>query len=83
MFLKIRYDFWLHIMAGYIIAVSSCFFMDPELSFLLVVGAAFLKEWYDEYYRPSKFDILDIFWTIAGGILGTVFFQIGVHFGAL
>ena len=66
MFLKIRYDYWLHLMAGYIITLTlGLYSYIPEGIFLTLV-AAILKEIRDHLHPWSSFDIMDVVWTVIG-----------------
>ena len=75
-FLKLKYDYWLHLMAGYIIMITLTLFTDPLIAILSTGYIAWAKEWYDEYLSPSRFDFFDLFWTIIGGFLAYLVFSI-------
>jgi len=81
--LGLRYDYWLHLMAGYIIMITFLLFTDPLIAVVATAYIAWMKEWYDEYIRPSKFDIFDTLWTIIGGIIGYNVFEFAKSFGVL
>ncbi len=67
-FLKVEYDKWLHLMAGYIAMITVSIPFGMSFGYLAVVAVAILKEIYD-YYKPgSFFDIKDIYWTLYGAI---------------
>jgi hypothetical protein len=82
-FLGIRYDFWLHFLAGYGIMLTSLIFFDYIISVLILLTAAGLKEWYDEFHRNSYWDWGDLNWTLLGGILAYGVFQFAIYIGVL
>jgi len=75
-FLKLRYDYWLHLMAGYIIMITTLLFADPLIAFLVTGYIAWMKEWYDEHMRPSEFDVFDTIWTVIGGLIAYAVFVV-------
>jgi hypothetical protein len=70
-------------MAGYIIMFTLLIFTDYIISTVTLIGLAYLKEWYDEFYRPSSFDWADAIWTLMGGILALSIYQFGIYIGVL
>jgi len=66
MFLWIKYDKWLHLMAGYIITLTFGLFGYTILGIVLTFAAALLKEIRDHLHPKTSFDWWDFIWTIYG-----------------
>ncbi len=61
-----------HLIAGFIIALIFGLF-NPIAGLIIAVGAGFTKDvvW-DLYLKKGTFEVLDIFATVIGAIMGTV-----------
>jgi hypothetical protein len=82
-FLGLRYDLWLHAMAGYILMLTGLIFTDFIIAAVITFYIAWIKEWTDEYYRVSFFDYADMYWTLMGGALAYGVFILAGQFGVL
>ncbi len=61
-----------HLIAGFIIALIFGLF-NPIAGLIIAVGAGFTKDvvW-DLYLKKGTFEVMDIFATVIGAIMGTV-----------
>lgn len=61
-----------HLIAGFVIALIFGLF-NPIAGLIIAVGAGFAKDvvW-DLYLKRGTFEVLDIFATVIGAIMGTV-----------
>ena len=66
MFLKLRYDYWLHFMVGYILTITPGLFGYILFGILLTLILAVFKEIRDYFTPGSNFDWMDIVWTLVG-----------------
>lgn len=78
--LKLRYDYWLHLLAGYSIIFTLLLFVDPGIALLATIYIGWIKEWYNEHLRPSEADIFDLIWTIIGGFVAYGVWELAKHF---
>jgi len=78
MFLRIRYDYWLHLLAGYSIMLTSLIFTDYVIASYTTYVFATGKEFLDEFYLGSSWDWLDIIYTLLGAA-----FAFGVYLGSI
>ena len=72
---KIGVDKLLHFLCGMIIALISLIIFKSFITAIVLtawIGAA--KEIFDMRKNDNKFDVLDLIFTIVGGLLGAAFF---------
>lgn len=72
---KIGVDKLLHFLCGMIIALISLIVFKSFITAIILttwIGAA--KEIFDMRKNDNKFDVLDLIFTIVGGLLGAAFF---------
>ena len=69
-----------HLIAGFIIALIFGLF-NPIAGLIIAVGAGFTKDvvW-DLYLKRGTFEVLDIFATVIGAIMGTVVALLTINF---
>ena len=69
-----------HLIAGFAIALIFGLF-NPILGLVIAVGAGFTKDvvW-DLYLKRGTFEVLDIFATVIGAIMGTVVALLTINF---
>ena len=65
-FLGLRNDYWLHLMAGYIITLTLGLFGYLQLGIALTFIIAYAKEVRDHFHAESEYDWWDIWWTLMG-----------------
>lgn len=67
----IEYDKALHFMVGVLIYAFT-HFIDEQFALLLVILAGVGKEIYDHYSQKGTPEIMDIIFTVAGGLTGYI-----------
>lgn len=65
---NIAFDKWLHLIAG--IAIAGFLGWSVVSSLVLVIVAGVGKELYDKFIKKTKFDWIDLAYTVGGGLIG-------------
>ena len=67
-----KYDRLLHFGAGFFIFTASTLLLSYTKSLIILIAIGIIKELIDKYIKKSKFDVIDLLFTILSGLILTI-----------
>ena len=67
-----KYDRLLHFGVGFFIFTTSTLLLSYTKSLIILIAIGIIKELIDKYIKKSKFDVIDLLFTILSGLILTI-----------